>query len=227
MPGRELFHPDIDRPDPALARRLAGFDVTTLHESHKAMGAWTLLDPELRCVPETGSCVGVAVTGLLVEGDVLGALQLLSTTRPGDVMVMNSVQSSGRTGMFGELMAVSAKARGVAGVVANGTVRDVAALRGHGVPVWHRGVNAVGMVRQRMAGVNIPIAFGGVIVNPGDLVVGDADGVLVLAAADVPEVLERAGERRAREAEMVARLEAGGSPYDLPAEPVVAPGRPG
>ncbi|HEV7653046.1 MAG TPA: 4-carboxy-4-hydroxy-2-oxoadipate aldolase/oxaloacetate decarboxylase [Actinophytocola sp.] len=220
----ERFHADVPRPDPALAARLAEYDVTTLHEAHKAMGGWTLLGPELRCVPDGASCVGVAVTGLLVEGDVLGSLRCLATTRPGDVMVLNSVQGTGNTGMFGELMAVSAKARGVAGVVANGTVRDIAALRRHGVPVWHRGVNPAGMVRDRFAGVNVPIAFGGVIVNPGDLVVADADGVLILAPADVPEVLERAEARRAREAEMLPRLEAGGSPYDLPAASV--PGGP-
>jgi 4-hydroxy-4-methyl-2-oxoglutarate aldolase len=213
----ERFHTDVPRPDPALAARLAGYDVTTLHEAHKAMGGWTLLGPELRCVPEGSSCAGVAVTGLLVEGDVLGSMQCLATTQPGDVMVLNSVQGTGNTGMFGELTAVSAKARGVAGVVANGTVRDVAALRRHGVPVWHRGVNALGMVRNRSAGVNVPIAFGGVIVHPGDLVVADADGVLVLAPADVPEVLERAAQRRDREAAMLPRIEAGGNPYDLPA----------
>jgi 4-hydroxy-4-methyl-2-oxoglutarate aldolase len=215
MMYRGQINTEVDRPDSSLAASLEEFDVPTLHEVHKAVGGWSLLSPGFRCMPDSATCVGVAVTALLPEGDNMGVSKLLGMTQPGDVMVMNTVQSSGRTGLFGDLMGITARARGVKGVVANGTIRDVQTLRRSGLPLWFRGVNAMGMIQRTIAGINVPIALGGVIVRPGALIVADSDGILVLEPTDVPEIVERAHQRRAYERSIVARLEAGETAYDV------------
>lgn len=215
MINRGQINLEVDRPDPSLLTSLEGFDVATLHEAHKGMGGWSLLSPGFRTLPDDASCIGVAVTALMPEGDNLAAFRLLSVTQPGDVMVMNSVHNTGRTGMFGDLMGVTARARGVRGVVANGTIRDLAALRSAGPPLWYQGVNPIGMTQRTAVGVNVPIALGGVIVRPGAIIVADTDGVLVLEPSDVQEVVERAEARREMESGIIPRLEAGETAYDI------------
>ncbi len=212
---RGEFNTEIERPDASLLEELKGYDVALLHEAHKQMGGWSLLAPEFRCTPDDATCVGVAVTALMPEGDNLGMFHLLEVAQPGDVMVMTSVHGTGRLGTFGDLAAETAKARGVAGVVTNGTIRDTEAIRKIGLPIWHRGVNALGMIQQKVVGLNIPVAVGAVIIRPGAVIVAGADGILVLDPQDIPEVVERAKKREAEEEAMLPRLRSGETAYSI------------
>lgn len=216
MMNRGVINETIVRPDSKLIEELASFDVATLHEAHKTMGGWSLLPPLFQCLPdEEASCVGTAITALLPEHDNLAMHKLTDIAQPGDVMVMQSVQSSGLTGMCGDLVALSAKSKGVSGIIANGSIRDVRGIRATGLPIWYRTVNALGMPQRRIAGLNVPIAMNGVIVRPGAIVAADRDGILVIEPADAGELLERAARRADFERDVLPRLEAGESMYAI------------
>jgi 4-hydroxy-4-methyl-2-oxoglutarate aldolase len=203
----------IDPPRAELADvdALAEFGVATVHE---ALGRTCYLGPGLRPIQEGARVGGTAVTVLCWPGDNLMIHAAVEQCRPGDVLVVSTTSES-TDGMFGELLAVSLAARGVIGLVTAAGVRDVAELRRMGFPVWTNAVSAQGTVKASPGSVNVPIVVAGALVEPGDVVVADDDGVVVVPMAQAPAVAA-AGEARLRhEGDKRARLAAGELGLDM------------
>jgi 4-hydroxy-4-methyl-2-oxoglutarate aldolase len=183
------------RADPAEVERLAEFGVATVHE---AIGRTGYLGPAIRPVQLGSRIAGSAVTVVCWPGDNLMIHAAVEQCRPGDVLVVTTT-SPGIDGAFGELLAASLQHRGVRGLVTTGGVRDVAALHAMGFPVFSAGVSAQGTVKATAGAVNVPIGLNGQIIAPGDAVLADDDGVVIVARTEVGRALTAAAARADRE----------------------------
>ncbi|MET8831890.1 4-carboxy-4-hydroxy-2-oxoadipate aldolase/oxaloacetate decarboxylase [Streptomyces sp. NPDC004610] len=206
-----VVHRTITRPSPADLDALAPFGVSTVHE---AMGRTGLMRPRLRPVYPGARLRGPAVTVLLQPGDNWMLHVAAEQIRPGDVVVAACTADS-EDGFFGELLATSMRARGCAGLVIDGGCRDVAALEAMDFPVFSRAVNARGTVKATLGSVNVPVVCAGALVRPGDVVIADADGVVVVPVGRVAEVADAAARREAAEEEKRERFAAGELGLDL------------
>lgn len=195
----------IARPGVDIAGALGELGVATVHE---AQGRTGLMKPYMRPIYPKARVAGAAITILCHPGDNLMIHAAIELCQPGDVLVVTTVAES-TDGMFGELLAVSAKAHGVTGLVIDAGVRDVADLTAMEFPVWSRAISAQGTVKATAGSVNVPIVCAGAIVNPGDVVVGDVDGVVVVKREAAAEVARLGNERIAREQKSRERLRAG------------------
>ena len=195
----------IERPDSKLIDELGNYGVATLHESQNKTG---LLNSYIHPIKNNLSIAGPAVTVLAHPGDNLMIHAAIAVASPGDILVV-SVSSEIDDGMFGELMATSAIARGVGGLIIDAGVRDVAALREMNFPVWSKAICAKGTVKLRGGSVNVPIVCAGRYVCPGDAIVADDDGVVCVRREDVERVIDTAHEREQREAKVRERLSNG------------------
>ncbi|WP_206830474.1 4-carboxy-4-hydroxy-2-oxoadipate aldolase/oxaloacetate decarboxylase [Alicyclobacillus fructus] len=202
---------NIERPDRSSVERLGRYSVATLHE---AMGREGLMLPYMRPIYRGAHAFGTAVTVLCHPGDNLMIHASVEVCRPGDVLVVTTT-SPCTDGMFGELLATSLKARGVAGLVIEAGVRDVAELEKMEFPVWSRAISAQGTVKATPGSVNVPIVCAGVTVRPGDVIVADMDGVVCVPKERADEVASRAEERVAKEEATRARLAAGELGLDI------------
>lgn len=196
---------NIQRADPALVAEFADADVATIHEAAGQIG---LLPPEIRPIQTGSAVVGTAVTVLCPPGDNMMVHAAVEVVEPGDVLVI-AVSEPTNAGMFGELLATSLVAHGCLGLVSDASVRDVRELREMGFPVWSRAIHAQGTVKQTAGSVNVPVVIGGQEIDPGDLVLADDDGVVVVGRERAAEVLAAAKERLEREAEVRERLRNG------------------
>ena len=181
---------------------------------HEAQGKIGLLAPYMRPLAAGSAVAGPAVTALVHPGDNLMLHAAIAVAQPGDVLVVGT-SSPTTDGMFGELLATSALARGVAGLVIDAGVRDVAALRSLGFPVWSRSISAQGTAKLRAGSVNVPIVCAGARICPGDAVVADDDGVVCVSKEQAVMVAEEARRRIEREDQTRARLAAGELGMDL------------
>jgi len=202
---RTVVVTDPPRADAADAARLGEFGVATVHE---ALGRVGYLGPELRPAWPGARIGGTAVTVLCWPGDNLMIHVAVEQCRPGDVLVV-ATNSPSTDGLFGELFATALAHRGVRGVVLGCGVRDVAELTEMGFPAWSRAVSAQGSVKATAGAVNVPIVLGGQTVHPGDVVVADDDGVLVVPRTDVPRALTASQARIDKEAASRAAFEQG------------------
>jgi 4-hydroxy-4-methyl-2-oxoglutarate aldolase len=200
----------VAREPAEIVAELGSAGVATDHEA-VAQG---LLDPSIRPIQEGARIGGSAVTVSCAPGDNIMVHAAVETIEPGDVLVV-ATTSRADNGMFGELLATSVMARGCAGVVVDGGVRDVSDLRRMGLPVWARVVHAAGTVKATPGSVNLPVTCGGVAVGPGDVVVADDDGVAIVGREQVDAVLAAVRARLAREDETRARLASGELGVDL------------
>lgn len=190
-----LVHTKIDRPAPEDVARLSKFDVATIHE---AMGRVGLLRPYIRPVYTGARLCGPAVTVLLQPGDNWMFHAAAEQVQEGDVIIAGCTTES-EDGFFGELLATSLAARGCKGLVIDGGVRDVADLEKMDFPVFSRAINAKGTVKATLGSVNVPVVVANAIVSPGDVVVADVDGVVVVPRELVGAVADASQKREDNE----------------------------
>ena len=196
---------NVTRADAANVAQLAKFGVATVHE---AMGRVGLLDTYMRPIYPGAKTCGTAVTILVHPGDNWMLHVAAEMLQPGDVAVLGT-SSANTDGMFGDLLATSFRARGAVGLVIDAGCRDTAELREMEFPVWSNTVNAKGTVKATIGSVNTPIICAGALVHPGDVVVADDDGVVIVPKFHAARVAAAAAARETKESGTRKRLAAG------------------
>jgi len=195
----------IERADPSVVDALGAIGTATVHE---AIGRRGYLGPDITPIQRDTALAGNAVTVLSQPGDNIMIHTAVEVCAEGDILVVANTAPSTH-GMFGDLLATSLQARGVRGLVIDAAVRDTRDLRAMNFPVWSRWVSCQGTVKASPGSVNVPVVVGGQIINPGDVICADDDGVVVVARADAPWALDASNARLAKEEDVRARLAAG------------------
>ena len=198
---------DIERPDPDEIAALGGYDTPAISDM---MNRLYTMSPAIRNLTDPGlRLLGPACTVKVYPGDNLMVHKSLDVAQPGDVIVIDT-SSSALTAVLGDLISTKAKHRGVAGFVVDGLIRDLPGIQAlGGLPVFARGVTPIGPLHRGPGEINHAVSVGGIVVHPGDVIVGDMNGVVVVPRELVPEMHQRLDERRAAEANYTAAVSDG------------------
>ncbi len=201
--------------DPAVIEAIGQSSVADLHEAMETIpGRMSLLDPAIAPLNRGLKLVGQAITAYVFPGDGLAAYRALQLAGAGQVLVVTTAGQA-TTPMFGEMVSLAAREKGLAGVVVDGPVRDSDALTKTQFPLWCRGRYAGRLLKRGPGEVNVPVVCGGVLIEPGDVIVADGDGVVRIPLADAPRVLSVAQARARREDGIRAAIAADANMYEV------------
>lgn len=206
-----IVHTQTSRPDPDHVEALSKFGVPTIHE---AMGRVGLMRPYIRPIYPSAKLCGPAVTALLQPGDNWMLHVAAEQVHPGDVVVAGCTTES-EDGFFGELLATSLRSRGCAGLVIDGGCRDTRELEEMDFPVFSRAINSKGTIKATLGSVNVPVVCANALIHPGDVIVADNDGVVVVPLDRVGDVADAAQRREDHEAMKREKFQAGTLGLDL------------
>jgi len=202
---------NISRPSRNLMKELSIFETATVHEASGGKGA---LSSNIKPIDPLSRLCGSAITVTCRPGDNLIIHKAIYVAEPGDVLVI-TVGGYIEAGPWGEIMTVAAQARGIAGLIIDGSVRDSRSIIDSKFPVFSRGCSIKGTTKDSLGFINHPICIGDATVHPGDVVLGDGDGVVIVAHHELAEVLEKCKRRREKEEEIKEELKRGKSTLEL------------
>lgn len=197
---------NIERPTAEMVEAYSHFDVSTVYEAQRKQG---LMDHALRPLSAGTLVCGPAVTAVCYAGDNLMIHAAIEACKPGDVLVVSTIGSPSKCGMIGELIVRALMKRGVTGLIIDAGIRDAQQIRELGFPVWSRAVYSEGTTKVRGGWVNADAICGGVTVSPGDMVLADDDGVVVVRKTDLDDTKQRTEQRLDKEEQTKAKIDNG------------------